>query len=114
MKTIKLLLIGCIFLITFTSCATRTQVAVAPNTRVITKLHSPKVVVHNRNTYYVSKGVWYKKNNRRYIVTRAPKGAVIQTLPSSYTIVRVRGKKYYKSNGVFYRKTGKRYVVVNI
>ncbi|SHJ36738.1 DUF6515 family protein [Aquimarina spongiae] len=104
-----------VLLISFlsTSCATAVRVQPA-NTVVVTKLHHPKVVVHNNVRYYRSNGVWYVKRNRGYRVVTAPVGVRVAALPRGYKVVKVRGVKYYKHRGVYYKRTGRQYVVVRV
>ncbi|MFD0862349.1 DUF6515 family protein [Sungkyunkwania multivorans] len=115
MKALRSIITTLVLAIAFTSCATRTAVAVRPaKTVVVTKVHNPRVVVHNNSRYYISKGVWYKKSNGRYITIKAPVGAAVTKLPRGYKVVKVRGVRYYKSGGVYYKRSGKRYIVVNV
>ncbi len=96
-----------------TSCATTVRVRPARGV-VVTKVHHPKVVVHNNVRYYRSNGVWYVKKNKAYRTVAAPVGVRITTLPKGYKVVRVRGTKYYTCNGVYYKRSGKSYIVVNV
>ncbi len=115
MKTLKTLAVLLIVVGSLSSCATRTTIVHRPaRTTVVTKVHNPVVIKHNRTTFYVSKGVWYKKRNGTYVVAKAPAGAFIKVLPRGYKVVKVRGVSYYKYNGVYYKRSGKRYVVVNV
>ncbi|MEW7290395.1 DUF6515 family protein [Aquimarina sp. 2304DJ70-9] len=114
MKTILKLVIP-IVLLSFltTSCATTVRVRPAKGV-VVTKLHHPRVVVHNNVRYYRSGGVWYVKKSRGYRTVSAPVGVRVTTLPRGYKVVKVRGVKYYTSNGVYYRRSGKKYIVVHV
>ncbi len=114
MKTLlKLVIPILLFSLFTTSCATTVRVRPVRGVGV-TKLHHPRVVVHNKVRYYRSRGVWYVKKNRRYRTVAAPIGIRVTTLPRGYKVVRVRGVKYYTSNGVYYRRSGKKYIVVNV
>ncbi len=104
-----------ILLISFltSSCATTVRVRPARGV-VVTKLHRPQIVVHNKARYYRSNGVWYVKKNHRYNVVKAPVGLRVATLPRGYRVVKVRGVRYYTSNGVYYKRSGRKYVVVSV
>ncbi len=62
--------------------------------------------------YHYKNGVYYKNTPHGYVVTRAPRGAVIQSLPSGHTRVVINGLVYYRHNNVYYRKRPSGYVVV--
>ncbi|GAA4275873.1 DUF6515 family protein [Aquimarina mytili] len=114
MKTILKLLIPIILLSFFTtSCATTVRVRPARGV-VVTKLHHPKIVVHNNVRYYRSNGTWYVKQNRGYRTIAAPVGVRVTTLPRGYRVVKVRGVKYYTYRGVYYKRSGRKYIVVNV
>ncbi len=114
MKTILKLFLA-VLLLSFatTSCATSVRLRPARGV-VVTKLHQPKVIVHNNKRYYRNKGVWYVKKNRRYVTVAAPMGARVTTLPKGHRIVKIRGVQYYTCNGVYYKKSGRNYIVVNV
>lgn len=114
MKTlVKTLIVGMILIVSTTSYAETTPVGPIHKTTV-TKIINPRVVVHKNVKYYHNKGIWYIKKNRRYVTVAAPTGIRINTLPSGYRTVKVRGKKYYKYNGVHYKKSGRSFIVVKI
>ncbi len=96
-----------------TSCATTVAVRPARGV-VVTKLHHPRVVVHNNVRYYRSGGVWYVKKNRAYRTVVAPVGVRVTTLPRGYRVVKVQGTKYYTHKGVYYKRSGRNYIVVNV
>ncbi len=104
-----------ILLISFLTSSCATTVAVRPARGVVvTKLHHPKIVVHNNVKYYNSNGVWYVKKNRSYRTVATPVGIRVTTLPRGYRVVKVRGVKYYTYKGVYYKRSGRKYIVVNV
>lgn len=115
MNTIKNLLI-IILILGMTSCATsqRTTVILPKKGVVVTKVVKPRVVVHRNTNFYLSKGIWYKKNKRGYVVVNPPAGIVVKSLPSGFRVKKIRGVKYYHYNGVYYKRTGRKYIVVNV
>ena len=84
------------------------------NRTEITKIYNPKVLVHKNVKYYRNNGIWYIKKNKRYVATKAPIGARINSLPSKYKKVNVRGVKYYTYKGVYYKKSNRGYIIVKI
>ena len=51
---------------------------------------------------------------RRVVVTQPASVTVVKTLPRTYKVVRVKGKRYYFFNGKHYRKTRNGYMVVRV
>ena len=51
---------------------------------------------------------------KRVVVTQPSSVTVIQQLPKSYKIVKVRGHRYYYFNGRHYKKTRRGYVLVKV
>ena len=96
--------------------AQRRVVKVYPKHKtVVTKIHKPKIVVHNRVNFRFSEGVWYKTQGKRFVVCAAPIGAQITQLPRGRKVIRLRnGRKLYKYKGIYYKKKGRGYVVVNV
>jgi hypothetical protein len=115
MNFIKIFLIV-ILILGMSSCATgqRTTVMLPARGVVVTKVNNPRVIVHRNTNYYVSKGIWYTKNRRGYVVVNPPAGIVVRSLPRGHRIKTIRGVKYYHYNGVYYKRNGRNYVVVKI
>jgi len=65
-----------------------------------------------RNEYYYHGGIYYRHNQRQYIVVGAPIGAVIAALPFGYSTVIVAGAPFYYYSGVYYRQVPAGYMVV--
>ena len=81
---------------------------------VVTKIHKPKIVVHNKVNFHFSDGVWYKPQGKRFVVCAAPLGVQIRHLPRGNKVVKLRnGRKVYKYRGIWYKKQGRNFVVVN-
>ncbi|TAI49185.1 DUF6515 family protein [Flagellimonas allohymeniacidonis] len=116
MKTVKNILLTLILLGSMASCSSQTRVVrVYPaHGTVVTTIHNPKVVVHKKTNFYFANGVWYKARGRKYVVSAAPVGVRLRTLPRGYRIVRVNGRKLYKYKGVWYKKSGRNFVVVTV
>jgi hypothetical protein len=57
-------------------------------------------------------GVFYKHTKHGYVVTPAPRGAVVPELPKGYYQVVVDGYVYYRYNEVYYRRVPDGYMVV--
>lgn len=113
MKSLKSLLILAALLGGFTFGQAKTTIKVYPKAGVIvTKLHHPRVYVHKGVRFHYAQGVWYRPHGKRYVVTSAPVGIVVRSLPRGRKVVRVNGRKYYSYNGVWYRKSGRGYKVV--
>ena len=81
---------------------------------VVTTVHKPKVYVHKGVRFHYSKGIWYRTSGKRYVVSAAPVGVVVRTLPRGRKVVRINGRKYYRFNGVYYQKRSGGYLVVRI
>lgn len=83
---------GLLLLVFTTSCAA--TVRLRPIDKVeVTEVHNPRVVVRKKVNYYRRGGVWYVKKNRRYVTVSAPIGLRVKTLPTGYSVVKVRGVK---------------------
>jgi hypothetical protein len=72
-----------------------------------------EVVVGN-GRYYYDQGVFYTGNPGHYVVTEAPAGAVVYSLPSGYERVDIDGASYVRYRDVYYRPAGRGYEVVRI
>lgn len=81
---------------------------------VVTSIHKPKIYVHKGVRFHYSNGIWYRTSGRRYVVSAAPVGVVVRTLPRGRKIVRINGRKYYRYNGVYYQKRKGGFIVVRI
>ncbi len=66
-----------------------------------------------RDNYYYHRGVFYRPGPRGYYVVRAPRGAVIRTLPPHYSRVYIGSSVYYRYGDVYYRDYDGGYVVVD-
>ena len=115
MKSLKSLLIVTALLGGFaigqanTNLTTKIKIGV-----VVTTVHNPKVYVHKGVRFHYSNGIWYRTSGRRYVVTAAPVGVVVRTLPRGRKVVRVNGRKYYRFNGVYYQKRKGGFIVVRL
>ncbi|OHE79405.1 MAG: hypothetical protein A3G75_01570, partial [Verrucomicrobia bacterium RIFCSPLOWO2_12_FULL_64_8] len=66
-----------------------------------------------RDPYYYHRGVFYRQGPRGYVVTRAPRGAIVRELPSRYVRFYVGGTFYYRYSDVYYTTCPDGYVVVD-
>jgi len=66
-----------------------------------------------RDRYYTNRGVFYQRGPHGYVVVRAPRGAVIRTLPPHYTRIYVGPTVYYRYGDVYYQPVRDGYVVVD-
>lgn len=117
MKNLKRILVTVALLgsIMATSAQKRTVVKVYPkHGTVVATITSPKIYVHNNKSFYYADGVWYKTRGKRYVVTTAPRGIVLRTLPRGSKVVYVNGRRLYKYRGVWYKRTGRQYMVVTV
>ena len=75
-------------------------------------------VVVGKHHYYYNAGVFYSVRGSEYIVVRAPRGAVVESLPEGYEVVHKHGKEYYFVNDTYFRPEIRRgaqvYVVVHL
>lgn len=72
---------------------------------------SVEIKVGNFNFRYNS-GTFYKHTKHGYVVTPAPRGAVVRALPPNHSRVVIGGYVYYRYNNVYYRQAPQGYVVV--
>ncbi|MDQ8195833.1 DUF6515 family protein [Coraliomargarita sp. SDUM461004] len=63
-------------------------------------------------SFRYNNGVYYKHTKHGYVVTKAPRGAVIHSLPPGHTRVVNKGYVYYCYNNVYYRQAPNGYIVV--
>ncbi|WP_435622752.1 DUF6515 family protein [Flagellimonas sp.] len=116
MKNIKKLILAILVLGTMAACGAQTKVVrVYPkHGTVVTTIHRPKVVVHNKTNFYFADGIWYKARGRRYVVCAAPVGIRVRTLPRGHRVVWRNGRKLYSYKGIWYKKAGRNFVVVTV
>lgn len=117
MKRMNIFLVIAAFLGTMigANAQTRTVVRVYPkHGTVVRTVSNPRVIVHKKTNYYYADGVWYKARGKRYVVTAAPRGIKIRTLPRGSKVVYRKGRKLYQYRGLWYKKRGRNYVVVNV
>lgn len=71
------------------------------------------IVLHRdiRYHYHYATGVWYRPQGVSYIVTGAPRGAIVRALPSPHVVFRAHGRPYYYVNNVYYVPSSQGYVV---
>ena len=81
---------------------------------VVTMVPKSKIYIHKGVSFHFSNGVWYRAKGKRFVVSAAPVGLYINTLPRGRKVVYVKGKKYYRYNGVWYQKRGRGFLVVKI
>jgi len=63
--------------------------------------------------YYYHEGVYYRQGSDGYVMVRAPRGAIVKTLPSRRKVVVIKGRKYYVCDNVYYVQKPLGYVVVS-
>ncbi len=117
MKNLKLVFVLMLmFGIVSSTNAQRKVVKVYPkHGTIVTKVHKPKIVVHNKVNFRFADGVWYKPRGNKFVVCAAPVGVQIRHLPRGNKVVKLRnGRKVYKYKGIWYKKKGRGYVVVNV
>lgn len=71
-----------------------------------------RAIVHGRERYYFSGGVWYRPHGPRFTVIVPPIGLFVPFLPPYYATIWLRGVPYYYANEVYYAHRGNGYVVV--
>ena len=117
MKRIKVILVITAFLgsIIAAHAQIKTVVRVYPKHGTIVKtIANPRVIAHRKTNYYYADGVWYKARGKQYVVTAAPRGIKVRTLPRGSKVVYRNGRRLYQYRGVWYKKRGRNYIVVNI
>jgi len=70
------------------------------------------VVRYKAHTYYFNDGVFYRTNNKRYVVIRPVAGVRISLLPKGYKAISLKSSKYYYYYGNFYKDVKDGYEVV--
>lgn len=87
----------------------------APKAGIYAGMHLPQgaisIQLGNFNFEYCN-GVYYKHTKHGYVVTSAPRGAIIHTLPQGHTKVMVNNYVYYRANEIYYRQAPNGYIVV--
>jgi hypothetical protein len=63
--------------------------------------------------YYEHRGVFYQHGPHGYVVVRAPRGAILRTLPPYCTRIYVGPTLYYRYGDVFYQPVRDGYIVVD-
>jgi len=115
MKSMKLAFVILAFLgISVTATAQRIAHVYPKHGTVVTTIHKPRVVVHQRIRYHYASGIWYKTRGSNFIVCAAPRGIVINTLPRGHKVMYVKGRKLYAYKGVRYQRTERGYKVVYV
>ncbi|MBO0329492.1 DUF6515 family protein [[Muricauda] lutisoli] len=117
MKRMKVFMVIAAFLGTIigASAQTRTVVKVYPkHGTVVRTVSKPRVIVHKRTNYYLADGIWYKAHGKKYVVTAAPRGVKIRTLPKGSKVFYRNGRRLYRYRGIWYKRRGRHYVVVNV
>jgi hypothetical protein len=66
-----------------------------------------------REHYYEHRGVFYQHGPRGYFVVRAPRGAILRTLPPYCTRIYVGPALYYRYGDVYYQPVRDGYIVVD-
>jgi len=62
--------------------------------------------------YFFSSGIFYRRDDRQYVIVAPPVGTLVAGLPSGYKVVVVNGITYYTHNDVYYQYTPYGYQVV--
>ncbi len=63
--------------------------------------------------FYVSEGIYYRRERQGYVVVDPPIGAVIREIPPYSRVMVINGVPYYTYNGVFYQYTPRGYMVID-
>jgi hypothetical protein len=63
------------------------------------------LITHSGKKYHYHSGIYYKRSGANYIITKAPIGIRIRTLPKERIKCNIKGKKYFYYYGTFYIKT---------
>ena len=70
--------------------------------------YTPRTVVVYGSTYYYYDGVWYVRGVNEgetvYVMTSAPEGYEVDSLPDDTGIIEVEGQTYYLSEDTFYQQ----------
>ncbi|NAY90593.1 hypothetical protein GTQ34_01565 [Muricauda sp. JGD-17] len=116
MKALKTLFISMALLagMALTNAQTKVVHVYPKHGTVVTTISKPRVVVHQRTSYYVADGIWYRARGRKYVVCAAPAGFKVTKLPRAHRVVHVNGKRLYRYRGVWYKKRGRHFVVVTV
>ena len=73
-------------------------------------------VVLNGINYWLSDGVYYRKEGKTYVSVVSPPGAKVRQLPNGAVVGVKGGKKYFHHSGIYYRwkPSSRHYEVVEI
>jgi hypothetical protein len=70
--------------------------------------YTPRTYVVYGSTYYYYDGVWYTRGVQEeetvYVITSAPEGYEVESLPEDAEVIEVEGQTYYLSENTFYQK----------
>lgn len=75
--------------------------------------HSAVTIKRNGINFYFDNGYYYRRDADRYVMTPAPAGLRIKTLPIGHTILKLMNRAYYYYQGTYYIKSGLEYEVVD-
>jgi len=93
----------------------RTKVVVVknrPNKKIGVLPQNFTSIKYKNNHYYYANGVYYKPINNYYLVTYAPIGLKIRTVPSTHKVIIVNKVNYYYAQGTYYTLDSNQYKVV--
>jgi len=79
----------------------------------IKKLNRPRLIRYSSHKYYTSRGIWYKKRNRSFVVIQAPIGLRFKVLPRGSRVIWINRYKYYTYRGIRYARTRKGFIIVS-
>ena len=66
-----------------------------------------------RDRFYTQRGVFYQRGPHGYVVVRAPRGAILRSLPPHYTRIYVGTTVYYRYGDVYYQPVRDGFIVVD-
>ncbi|QTF07425.1 hypothetical protein HC231_05435 [Brenneria izadpanahii] len=55
-------------------------------------------------TYYVVNGIFYQRQNDRYVVVDTPPSAATATTQDGMTVLDMNGERFYVKNGFYYKR----------
>lgn len=68
-------------------------------------------VIYGGVHFFFSDGIWFRGDDRRFVVVAPPLGIGIRVLPHFYTSLWIGGVPYYYANNVYYTEGPQGYVV---
>ena len=81
---------------------------------VLTSLNRAAIgITFNSVGYRFYSGVWYTPKGKSWVVSRAPIGVRIATLPLGYRVCYIGSRTYFYYYGAYYVKSGDEYEVVD-